>query len=75
MVMMIIIIIVGGPLGRAHRRPSIYARHTVADWRKEACHPKSATARGRNHDGMHCNELYRNCANLFERWAAEECVA
>lgn len=38
--------------GGQHRRPSIYARHTVTDWRTEACNLKSATAGGRNHDDM-----------------------
>ena len=76
------------------------ARQTIADWRKETCHPKSATAGGGHHDGMHfekivkhresffticiatcftiCNcsrSASRNGANLFECWAAEECVA
>ena len=31
-----------GPLGRAHRRPSIHARHSVAGRRKEACNTRSA---------------------------------
>ena len=33
-----------GPLGRAHRRPSIYALHTVSDRRREACNQKPAIA-------------------------------
>ena len=33
-----------GPLGKAHRRPSICALHKVSDCRKEACNQKSATA-------------------------------
>ena len=33
-----------GPLGRAHRRPSIYALHTVSDRRREACNLKPAIA-------------------------------
>ena len=45
-----------GPLGRAHRRPSIYALHTVSDRRREACNQKPAIARGRNRDGLHCKE-------------------
>ena len=40
--------IIEGPLGRAHRRPSIYARHTVAGWRNEACNRRSAIAKGQN---------------------------
>ena len=45
-----------GPLGRAHRRPSIYALHTVSDRRREACNQKPAIAWGRNRDGLHCRE-------------------
>ena len=45
--------IIEGPLGRAHRRPSIYAWQTIADWRKEACDPESATAGGRHRGGMY----------------------
>ena len=33
-----------GPLGRAHRRPSIYVLHTVSDRRREACTQKPAIA-------------------------------
>ena len=40
-----------GPLGRAHRRPSIYALHTVSDRRREACNLKPEIAWGRNRDG------------------------
>ena len=43
-----------GPLGRAHRRPSIYALHTVSDRRREACNLKPAIAWRRNRDGLHC---------------------
>ena len=69
------VVFIKGPLGGAHLRPSVYARHTVSDWRKEACHPKSASAGGDHHDGMHCEEQSRNGANLFKCWAAEKCVA
>ena len=49
--------VIEGPLGRAHRRPSIYARHTIAGWRKEACNATSAIAGGRHHSDMHAMYL------------------
>ena len=47
-----------GPLGRAHRRPSVHARHTAADRRKETCKAKSATVGGRYHEDMHARLLF-----------------
>ena len=51
------LLIIEGPLGRAHRRPSIYARHTVAGWRKEACNTRSAIAGGGQDADMHAMYL------------------
>ena len=46
-------LIIEGPLERAHRRPSIYVRQTVAGWRVKACQPKSAIPRRRYHGDMY----------------------
>ena len=50
--------IIEGPLGRAHRRPSVHARHTAADRREETCKAKSATVGGRYHENMHARLLF-----------------
>ena len=67
--------LIEGPLGRAHRRPSIYALHTVSDRRREACNQKQEIAWGRNRDGLHCREEYRNGIDLLICGATETCVA
>ncbi len=68
-----------GPLGRAHRRPSVHARHTIAVRQKETCKANSAIAGGRHHEDMHaiylagsvsytylCDVGFKNCKSKSE---------
>ena len=51
--------------GGQHRRPSIYAWHRVAGWRKEAWDSKSAIAGGRDHDDLHTTYLAGNVSHTY----------